>query len=365
VTGPVAIILPRREKFGRREFGAVALTVEAYLRHSADLARTRVLGLDVTEPRDTACFRAVAEQHAWWRRKTIAYAKGCAALLEAEPVRHIDVHQRIETFLYLSRCFPSAAVSLWLHNDPQKMWAARSIRRRRAILEAAGRVICVSEWVRKRFVEGLEEHPDRKRAIVFPNPIDIESALSREKEKLIVFVGKLRPDKGPHLLAEALLRVLPRLPDWRALFVGEGERGEEKYVARLRASVGRLGERVTFAGFLPHEDVRGLFARAAIAVVPSLWEEPFGRTALEALAGGAAVIATRRGGLPEVVGDAAVRLVPETGVRLATILDELARRETYRANLSELGRKQAALFEAGLWSARLDTLRREIEVEQT
>jgi glycosyltransferase involved in cell wall biosynthesis len=76
------------------------------------------------------------------------------------------------------------------------------------------------------------------------------------------------------------------------------------------------------------------------------------------------LIATRRGGLPEVVGDAAVPLVPETAERLATILAELAASESLRASFSELGRKQAGRFEAGLWSARLDALRREIEADQ-
>jgi glycosyltransferase involved in cell wall biosynthesis len=364
MSDPIAIVLPRREKFGRRQFGAVALTVEAYLRHSMDRPCTRVLGLEVGEPRDAACFRAVAPQYAWWRRKTIAYAKGCTALLEVEPARHIDVHQRIETLLYLSRRFPEAAVSLWLHNDPQQMWAARSAGQRRVILDAAARVICVSGWVRERFLAGLEGHEARERTIVFPNPIEIDSAPLREKEKLILYVGRLRADKGPHLLAEALSRVMSRLPGWRALFVGEGERGGNDYVCRLRAALAPLGERVGFQGFLPHEDIQVLYARAAIAVVPSLWEEPFGRTALEALAGGAALIATLRGGLPEVVGHAAVPLVPETAERLAAILLELAASESLRAGLSELGRKQAGRFEAGSWSARLDALRREIEAKQ-
>jgi glycosyltransferase involved in cell wall biosynthesis len=244
------------------------------------------------------------------------------------------------------------------------MRAARSARQRRLVLEAAARVVCVSFWVRERFLAGLEGHPARVRTIVFPNSIELDSALPRAKEKLILFVGRLRADKGPHLLANALPKVLPRLPGWHALFVGEGERGGERYVAGLHASVAALGERVAFAGFLPHEDIRDLFARAAIAVVPSLWEEPFGRTALEALAAGAALIATRRGGLPEVVGDAAVPLVPETAERLATILVELAGSESLRAGLCDLGRKQAERFEARLWSARLDALRREIEAER-
>jgi len=364
VSGSIAIILPRREKFGRRQFGAVALTVDCYLRHSARRAFTRVMGLAVEEPRDAECFVSVIPESAWWRRKTIAYARGCAALLRAAPARHIDVHQRVESFLFLRRSFPTAAVSLWLHNDPQQMQAARSVGQRRLVLESAARVICVSDWVRKRFLEGLESHPDRSRAVVFPNPVEIDAASTRDRDRLILFVGKLRADKGPHLLSEALLQVLPRLPGWRAVFAGEGERGGKTYAGRLQASLAQFGERVAFAGFLPHEDIHNLFATAAIAVVPSLWDEPFGRTALEALAGGAALIATRRGGLREVVGNAAAVLEPETAERLAIILCELAGSEKRRAELHELGRRQAGLFEAGLWSSRLDALRREIEAEQ-
>lgn len=360
----IAIILPRREKFGRRQFGAVALTVDTYVRHSQDRPCTRVLGLPVSDPRDAACFRAVTPVSAWWRRKTIAYAMGCESLLMAEPARHIDVHQRIETFHYLHRQFPDSALSIWLHNDPQQMRAARRVGQRRFILESAARVICVSGWVRERFIAGLEKHPARERAIVFPNPIELDSLLPPEKENLILFVGRLRADKGPHLLGEALSRVLPQLPDWRALFVGDAERGGESYVAGLRRLAAPFGSRVTFAGFLPHEDVRDLFARAAIAVVPSLWDEPFGRTALEALAGGAALVATRRGGLPEVAGDAALALVPETAEQLSAILLELAGNDALRVELSDSGRRQARHFDARMWSARLDALRREIEAEQ-
>jgi glycosyltransferase involved in cell wall biosynthesis len=364
VTGPIAIILPRREKFARRQFGAVALTVESYLRHSVNRPYTRVMGLAVDEPRDTMCFRAVRPKYGWWRRKTIAYAMGCAALIGDEPARHIDVHQRIEIFEYIVRRFPGAAVSLWLHNDPQEMKAGRSVRRRRHILESAARVICVSGWVRERFLEGLEQHPASKRAVVFPNPIEMENDISDKREDLILYVGRLRPEKGPHILSRALLQALPRLPQWRALFVGEGDRRGDSYVAQLQSSLRPLGERVAFAGFLPNENIRELFSRSAIAVVPSLWEEPFGRTALEALAGGSALVATLRGGLPEVVGDAAVSLVPETAERLATVLYELASSETLRRSLSQLGRKQAGLFEAKAWAGKLDALRREVEAEK-
>jgi glycosyltransferase involved in cell wall biosynthesis len=364
MNAPIAIILPRREKFARNQFGAVALTVESYLRHSANRPYTRVMGLAVDEPRDAMCFRAVMPKYAWWRRKTLAYAMGCATLLEVEPALHIDAHQRIEIFEYLSRRFPDAAVSLWLHNDPQEMKAGRSVRRRRRILESAARVICVSSWIRGRFLEGLEGHPDRERAVVFPNPIEMKADISNGREQFILYVGRLRSEKGPHILARALLHVLPRLPEWRALFVGEGGGRGESYVAQLHDTVAPLGERVAFAGFLPNENIRELFARAAIAVVPSLWEEPFGRTALEALAGGCALVATLRGGLPEVVGDAAVPLIPETAERLATVLYELASSETLRRSLSGLGRKQAGLFEAKAWAGKLDALRREVEAEK-
>ena len=75
-----------------------------------------------------------------------------------------------------------------------------------------------------------------------------------------------------------------------------------------------LGSRAEIQTDQPHSVVKRAYESAAIAIVPSIFPEPFGRTAIEAFAGGAALVASRSGGLSEVVGDAALtleRVTPE------------------------------------------------------
>lgn len=76
--------------------------------------------------------------------------------------------------------------------------------------------------------------------------------------------------------------------------------GEGPDEPRLRTLA--AGADVTFTGWVPSERLGELRAGAAVVLVPSRWEEPFGYVALDALAAGVPVLASDRGGLPEVVG---------------------------------------------------------------
>ncbi len=99
-------------------------------------------------------------------------------------------------------------------------------------------------------------------------------------------------------------------------------------------------------------------SRAAIVAVPSRWQEPFGLTALEAMACGAALIATRRGGLPEVAGDAALYVDPDEPAGLAEAIIRLARDPDLRARMVEAGRARARQFGLPSATARLVAMRR-------
>lgn len=348
----IAIVLPRKEAFARDRFGAIALTVEAYARHSRYRAETEILGMAVAEPRDAETFRAVTPRDSWWRRKNLGFAEGCAARLAKSPPRHIDVHNRVEVFFRLAQHFPEAAMSLWFHNDPQDTRGAYKPRDRQRILARAKYVVCVSDWVRARFLDGVGG--DTNRVLILPEGVDVRSVPPAATEKLIVYVGRIIPDKGVLPLAEALARVLPDLPEWRAAIVGGGEPAYEKQV---RAALAPVADRVAMPGFVSHEDSMRLFARAAIAVVPSRWQEAFGRTALEAMAAGCAVIAGRRGGLPEIIGDAGILIEPDAEALAAAIV-RLAHDDAAREDFQHRARRHAVeQFDVRRWAARLDELR--------
>jgi len=357
VSGGIAVILPRKEGFSAHRFGAVALTVEDYARHSRYRDMTRVLGTETSDPRIPELFRAIVPMDRWWRRRNLAFALGCAAYLADAPPRHIDVHNRVEVFHCLANRFPGAAVSLWLHNDPRTMRGAKRTRDRHLLADRAHRIVCVSDWVRRRFLDGLSLSPDR--TIVLPNamtiPVPRTAGGADEKAPLILFVGRMSRDKGGPLFAEAVARALPVLPGWRAAMIGQGKPGMVRHLASV---LGAVADRVSMPGFLPHEAVMSEFARAAIVVVPSLWDEPFGRTALEAMASGCAVIATTRGGLPEVVGDCGVILDPPETDRLSEAIVALANDGAARLALQRRAARRAAEhFAIQPWADRLDASR--------
>ena len=118
----------------------------------------------------------------------------------------------------------------------------------------------------------------------------------KNKKKWITFVGKLNSAKGYDVFAKAIKNILNRYPEWKAKIIGD-----EK-----REKISLNHENANILGFLNHQKVLKIFKETSIAVACSRWEEPFGRTSLEASANGCAVIITDKGGLPETVTNAKI-----------------------------------------------------------
>lgn len=170
------------------------------------------------------------------------------------------------------------------------------------------RVVCVSESVRRRCLDGglradmLSVIPDFVDCRRFrPDAV----APADDQPETIVAVGRLSREKGHGVLLRAMRGVLDQCPGARLVICGEGE--EEN---KLRAQARALGiaRAVEFAGFWA--DVRPLLAAASVFAMPSL-SEGFGVAVLEAMAMGKPVVAANVGGLPEsVVQDETGLLVP-------------------------------------------------------
>jgi glycosyltransferase involved in cell wall biosynthesis len=123
----------------------------------------------------------------------------------------------------------------------------------------------------------------------------------------------------------------------------------------LRASLG-LADAVTFTGYVPGDHLVALYNAASVAVLPS-FSEGFGLPALEAMACGAPVAASRRGSIPEVVGEAGVLFDPADPDDMARALESVLADETLRQRLRAAGLARAALFSWETAAARtLDVL---------
>jgi glycosyltransferase involved in cell wall biosynthesis len=155
------------------------------------------------------------------------------------------------------------------------------------------------------------------------------------RDKDIVFLGRLVSDKGCDLALRAL--AILKKEGLHPSFTVIGDGPEMPALRQLTSELG-LTDQVDFLGTI--REGRGrIVARHKIMVVPSIWDEPFGVVALEGIAAGCAVIASRGGGLPEAVGDCGI-LFPNGDVEaLASAMKNLMTSSSLRDRLTA-GREQ-------------------------
>jgi UDP-glucose:(glucosyl)LPS alpha-1,2-glucosyltransferase len=275
--------------------------------------------------------------------------------------RPIEVHNRANLALDIARVFPQSRVTLFLHNDPQAMRRAKTPADRAAILRRMT-VVCVSDYLRQRFMAGLPASAGA--ALCLPNAIDLSALpprLTADRDQTFLFVGRIVADKGADAFVRAFAAIKSRTPGWRAVMIGADRFAPNTpntpFLRTLRPIAAAAG--IDMQGYLPHQAVLQAMARAAIAVVPSRWQEPFGLTALEAMASGAALICAPAGGLPEVAGNAALYASPDPPGALEAAMLALAENRQQRETLAAAALARAAHFNAPAARARLQTLRRE------
>ena len=364
---PVAIVLPHREAFGPAAAGAVAMVVRR-LAAGPSRYRALVVGPPFQGPGFPGIPFLPARAVEWLPlTPTGRYAAGVALALARLPPGAapglIEVHNKPDVAMWLARLFPRRRVSLFLHNDPRTMRGARSPQARQHLLRRLARIVTVSDFLRRALLDGVDQEPGRA-PLVLRNALDpgeVPRGLPpARRDKVILFAGRVVPDKGPDLFIAACAQAMPHLPGWRAEMIGadgfQAGAPDSGYVRALRPAAAAAG--VALLGARPHAEVLHAMARAAIVVVPSRWAEPFGLTALEAMACGGALVCSGRGGLAEVAGEAALLADPEDTEAFAAALLRLAGDDGLRAALSAAGMRRArSRFSVVDAIARLDDLR--------
>jgi len=356
----VAVVLPPREGFGQGRAGALGLIARR-------LAATA--GFDTTVyggPQDGPVFPGIRFQSLAPRKfmlgtTNIRYAAALAALLKRDPPALIEVHNRPEIALALADRLSPIPVTLIFNNDPQPMRGATTARQRAEMLRRLAMVMTASAWLRSRFMEGVEAAG--REPVILHNCFDMtELAPPAEREKTILFAGRVVADKAPDSFVAASAAALPDLPGWTSVMIGadrfSADSPETAFVQGVRRAAAASG--VQMLGYRDHPVVLEHMARAAIVVMPSRWPEPFGLVAVEAMASGAALITAPRGALPEVCDDGALYADPDNIPELASAIRLLAMDETRRAALVEAGRRRAEMFDVSVITPRLAQLRRQV-----
>lgn len=274
---------------------------------AAELARSGVRRVDLGA-------RRLADPRALWRLR---------ALLLAEPIDLVHAHGQDASILAAAvRRLHPARLVVSRHVLEEPNGSARERLRARAALRAfrrADATVAVSHAAAERL--SSLAHLPREHVHVIPNGIDVDAYASPARGAaraevlaelrlpddafLVLLPAVLRDGKGHEVLLAALPAILERAPRVRVLFAGGGPREEE-----LRERASPLGRTVRVLG--ARTDMPRLLAACDLVALPS-WGEALPTALMEAAAAGRPVVATRVGGVPEVVDHGRTGLLVPAG----------------------------------------------------
>ena len=210
-------------------------------------------------------------------------------------IKVIEIHNRPHFFFYLKEKFPKYKFILIFHNDPNTLRGSKTIKEKIEILDRCDEIVFVSNYVKQRFYYNLYSYLPLKGQIIYPATNYFNHNFKKElkKKKTIIFVGKLNSSKGYDAFGEAVIDILNKYKDWRVIAAGNEKR--ESYTFNHK--------RFKIIKWSSHKKIINIYKSTSISIVPSRWDEPFGRTAMESSDLGNALITSGRGGLLETASD--------------------------------------------------------------
>ncbi len=332
------VVLPRRSATDRDIPNSVDLCVHDLVAASRHRATTCIVGEHVHGlfgAFDVAHLSPLEASH------TVLLAREAAKIARTRRADLVVVHQHFQIAARLAGMLPGRVV-FHAHGFYKRYpnGPIASIRRRlrlREINRVAG-LVHVSEACRAHFACAWPK-VSLPQAVVH-NGLDFgpwDPTLPKRDE--ILCVGRCVAEKGILEAAMAVARVLPERPEWRARFTLSEPDRDPSYAQKVREALADPANRgrIDIELNVPWQGIKERCERAAIALVPSRWREPFGRTALEAHAGGAALVSSGSGGLSEVSGPFALFADPADVDGFATAIRRLIGDENLRGELSQGG----------------------------
>lgn len=206
-------------------------------------------------------------------------------------------------------------------------------------LEAVNISYC-SSFLREE-ARPLFSRPTGARAVLY-NGADERRFFPEERPQraipLVVYVGRLIPEKGVHVLLDAMRLLEEKKIPALLKIIGGADFGHSKptaYIEQLRKDPPANTE---FCGYMAGEELAREFRRADIFCCPSLWQEPFGMVNVEAMACAVPVVATRVGGIPEIFQEGGGLLAePNDAASLAACLERFSTDESLRRATGQKG----------------------------
>ena len=287
----IAILLPYKEQYTKDNAGAASIWVKDYINKSKFKDRTIVYGnLNKKFKPFTNNFKSI-NFDGYNLKKNISYTEKLYQEFQKYKFKIIEIHNRPESLIYLLKKNIKTKFIFVFHNNPLELRGSSSVKERQYIAENTDQIYFVSNWVKQKFFEGLPYNFRNNCDILYPAIKPIKKFPL--KKNIIIFSGKLNSSKGYDVFGKSVIKILNEYKDWKALAIGNEPR--EKY--------NFYHPRFEIKDWVKHDEILQFYKKSAISVVPSKWQEPFGRTAMESAAYGCCTIISKNGGLPETFKD--------------------------------------------------------------
>ena len=319
----IAILLPYKENFTENKAGAASIWVKDYLNKSKLKKRSIVYGnLEDSSKPLLRNFKNLKIGNSFVK-KNISYTDKLYKEYIKYKFKIIEIHNRPESLLYLIKKKVESKLIFVYHNNPQDLRSSSSVKERLFIAENTDQIYFVSKWVKNKFFEDLPYSHRNNSDILYPAIDPIKKF--PKKNKLIIFTGKLNSSKGFDIYCKSVIKILDKFKDWKALAIGNEPR--EKFNFKHN--------RFKILDWVTHNKILNYYKKSSISVVPSRWQEPFGRTAMESAAFGCATITSRRGGLPETFENSLfINKINEQ--ELYKIIKKLIKNNNYRKKIQKI-----------------------------
>ena len=169
------------------------------------------------------------------------------------------------------------------------MKGSKSLKERIYLLENVDKIVFNSKWSKQKFFTNISNKKYIKNVTICYQSSDKPKINFIQKKKIISFVGRLNKSKGYDLFGKAIIQILDKHKEWKGVVFGDEPR-EDLFFDHSRLKI---------MGFKDNNFILNYLKKVSISVVCSRWNEPFGRSSLEASSRGSAVIISNKGGLPE------------------------------------------------------------------
>ncbi len=291
----ISILLPYKENYSKDIAGAVSLFVNDTSKISKFNKSITIFGSTLNKKFLSKNYVNLVLKKKFLQSSNREYVKSFLANPKFKETDILEIHNRPNYVKIIKKEYENK-IFLYFHNDPLTMNGSKTVEERNYLIRNVDKLIFNSKWSRDRFFLNSKIETFKNKSIVCYQSTNKTFVKFNKKENIITFIGKLNSAKGFDIFGKTIIKILEKYDDWKAYVIGDEPREKMFFEHKNLYNL----------GFKNNKFILDFLKKVSISVICSRWDEPFGRTSLEAASRGSAVIISNKGGLPETTKSAII-----------------------------------------------------------